>query len=78
MRALRHWACGLGMALFVSAALAAPLGRAQARVARAQGEYQTRLAGIERLADIGLLADADLLIERLDDADAQDRSAGAV
>lgn len=77
MRALRQWVCGMAMALLASAALAAPLTRAQARAALAQGEAQTRLVGIERLADIGLPADADLLIDRLGDADARVRSAAA-
>jgi tetratricopeptide (TPR) repeat protein len=50
-------------------ALAAPLNRAQALAALSHSEVQQRLAGVQRLAEIGNMADADRLIATLADAD---------
>jgi len=48
---------------------AAPLTRAQALAALSHTEPQQRLAGVQRLAEIGTMADADRLIQTLADAD---------
>jgi tetratricopeptide (TPR) repeat protein len=77
MRTLRLWACALIIALVGAAAHAAPLTRAEALAALAQADAGTRLAGVERLADIGLQADADRVVERLRDVDAEVRNASA-
>ena len=66
----------MAAALLASAALAAPpLSRAQALVALARSDASTRLAGIERLASIGSIADADRVLERLSDVDPSVRGA---
>jgi tetratricopeptide (TPR) repeat protein len=61
--------------LIVSPALAAPLTHDQALAALDQTEPAARLAGVERLAEIGAMADANRLLPRLRDADARVRSA---
>jgi tetratricopeptide (TPR) repeat protein len=48
---------------------AAPMSRAQALAALSHSEVQQRLAGVQRLAEIGTMADADRLIGTLTDAD---------
>ncbi len=50
---------------------AAPMNRAQALAALSHSEAQQRLAGVQRLAEIGTMADADRLLGTLADADAQ-------
>ncbi len=50
---------------------AAPMNRAQALAALSHSEAQQHLAGVQRLAEIGTMADADRLIGTLADADAQ-------
>ncbi len=55
------------------ASSAAPMNRAQALAALSHSEAQQRLAGVQRLAEIGTMADADRLIGTLADADAQMR-----
>ena len=77
MRARRFWACVLAAALLGSAAFAAQLTRAQALSALAQPGATTRLAAVDRLAEIGLIADADRVLERLSDTDPRVRSAAA-
>ena len=64
MRARRLWVCVLAAALLASAALAAQLTRAQALAALVQPDVEARVAGVERLAAIGLMVDADRVIER--------------
>lgn len=77
MRAVRQGICALTMAFLCSAALAAPLTRAQALAALAQPEAGARLVGVDRLAEIGSAADADRVLERLADADPRVREAAA-
>jgi len=60
-----------------AAAHAAEMSREQALQAVEQPEAKARLAGVERLAEIGRLADADRLLGRLADADAQVRASAA-
>jgi tetratricopeptide (TPR) repeat protein len=54
-----------------SAAFAAPMTRTQALAALGHGEASQRLAGVQRLAEIGTMPDADRLLASLADADAQ-------
>lgn len=58
-----------------AAAPAAPLSRAQALAAIAQPDAALRLAGVLRLARIGMLADAERVLDRLADADDDVREA---
>ncbi len=69
------WACLMVATLIVSPAFAAPLTHDQALAAIDQTEPAARLAGVERLAEIGAMADANRLLPRLRDADARVRSA---
>jgi tetratricopeptide (TPR) repeat protein len=75
----RHplWICVLTAAMLASAAHAAPLSRAQALAALAQPDAPTRMAGVERLGNIGSEADANRVLERLDDVDPGVRRATA-
>jgi len=57
------------------AAADTPLTHAQALKAITQPAAPTRRAGVERLGDIGTMADADRLVARLADADVQVRQA---
>lgn len=77
MQTLRLWGWVLAVALFASASHAAPLTRAQALAALALPEAAVRLAGIDRLAEIGSTADADRLIDRLHDTDPRVRDSAA-
>jgi tetratricopeptide (TPR) repeat protein len=77
MRALRLWVCALTVASLWGAAHAAPMTRAQALTALAQTDAKARFAGVERLAEIGVQADADRVIQRLGDVDPEVRSASA-
>jgi tetratricopeptide (TPR) repeat protein len=77
MRRLRFWAFVLMTALLAFAAQAAPLTRAQALKALEQPDSAARLAGIERLAEVGRMDDVDRLLARLDDADPQVRDLAA-
>jgi tetratricopeptide (TPR) repeat protein len=70
---LRAWLCVA--ALLTSPVLAAPLTRAQAITALAQGNAALRLAGVERLGEIGSMADARHVITSLRDRDARVREA---
>ena len=58
-----------------TAATAAPLTRAQALVALAQSDAEVRFAAVERLGQVGRMADAPRVIERLGDVDARVRGA---
>jgi tetratricopeptide (TPR) repeat protein len=77
MRTLRLWVCALIIASLGGLASAESLTRAQALAALAQSDATIRLAGVERLAEIGLQADGDRVMERLRDADPQVRGASA-
>jgi tetratricopeptide (TPR) repeat protein len=77
MRILRLWIWVCAAALLASPALAAPMTRLQAISALAQTSALSRLAGVDRLGEIGSMADADRVIERLRDRDPRVRqSAG--
>ncbi len=77
MRDRRLWLCLLSLAFLAGAAMAAALTRAQALAALAQPDPAARLIGVDRLAEIGRMADADRVLERLADADPRVRSAAA-
>ena len=77
MRILPSWSLVLAAALAAGATHAAQLTRTQALEAMAQPEASARLAGVERLAQIGRPADADRLLSRLRDADPQGRALAA-
>lgn len=78
MRTRRLWVCVLASALLVSAPHAAQLTRAQALSALAQPDATARLAGVDRLAEIGLMADANRVVERLGDTDPRVRNDAAI
>ena len=63
--------------LVAHGATAAPMTRAQALVALAQADAAVRSAGVERLADIGRMADAPRVLERLGDVDPRVRRVAA-
>ena len=70
--------CLLSVAVWAaSAAHAADMNREQALQAIEQPEASTRLAAVNRLAEIGQMADADRLLGRLGDADPQVRDSAA-
>src|SRR5450432_4713514 len=77
MRILRLWALVLVAALAAGACHAGPLTRAQALKALEQTRTSARLAGIERLAEIGRMDDVDRLLGRLGDTDPQVRALAA-
>ena len=70
-----HLLLGLALAaaLFMGAAHAAPLTHAQALAALNRAEASSRLAGVDRLAEIGAMRDANRLFDRLRDSDPQVR-----
>lgn len=71
----RRWGWLLLAMGIVSPAFSAPLTHDQALAAIDQAEPAARLAGVERLAEIGVVADANRLLPSLRDADARVRSA---
>ena len=75
MRARRFWGCVLAAALLWATSVAAQWTRAQALDAMVQPDPAARLAGVERLAEIGLMVDATAVLDRLADADPRVRSA---
>ena len=77
MRTRRIWVCVLAAALLASAAAAAPLTRTQAIAALAQPDAVARSAGVDRLAEIGWMVDANRVLERLGDTDARVQTAAA-
>jgi len=77
MRVRHLWVWVLAVALFASAADAAELTRAQALAALAQADAAARLTGVDRLAQIGSMADADRVLERLGDTDPRVRRTAA-
>jgi len=74
MQVLRLWAVVSAVVLLVAAAGAAEMTREQALEAIAGPTASARLAGVERLAEIGQATDADRLLGRLGDADRQVRA----
>ena len=64
-------------ALVAGAAHAADMSREQALQAVEQPQASVRLAGVERLAEVGQMADADRLLGRLGDVDPQVRDSAA-
>ena len=77
MQTLRLWALVLASAFAAGASHAAPLTRAQALKALEQPEAGARIAGVERLAEIGKMVDVDRLLGRLNDTDPQVRALAA-
>ena len=73
MRRLRLLGWTLAAALVAGTAHAAPLTHAQALAALNGADTSTRLAGVDRLAEIGTMSDANRLFDRLRDSDAQVR-----
>ena len=69
MRTLLPWSLVLSAALATATAAGAPLTRAEAIAAIAHPQANQRLAGVERLGEIGTQADAGRLVLRLADAD---------
>jgi tetratricopeptide (TPR) repeat protein len=69
----RLWIGVCVMALLAGPAAAAPLSRAQAISALAHTSAASRLAGVERLGEIGSMADAERVLERLRDRDGRVR-----
>jgi|1185.fasta_scaffold163225_1 tetratricopeptide (TPR) repeat protein len=77
-RWLRLLGWALAAALLAGASSAAPLSRARALAALSAATPSARLAGVERLAEIGSMADADRLLDRLHDTDPLVREASAL
>ena len=73
MRTHRLLGWTLAAAVLAGAAHAAPLTHAQALAALSGADTSTRLAGVDRLAEIGTMSDANRLFDRLRDSDAQVR-----
>lgn len=69
MRARPFWGCVLAATLLSFTSVAAQWTRTQALDAMVQPDAAARLAGVERLADIGLMIDAAAVLDRLADAD---------
>ena len=77
MRILRLWGLLFAAILIADASHAAEFTREQALEAIEQPEPAARLAGVERLAEIGRMADADRMLGRLRDADPQVRASSS-
>jgi tetratricopeptide (TPR) repeat protein len=77
MRAWRLWTWLLALTLAGAAVDAAPMTRTQALAAIAQPDAGLRLAGVERLGEIGSNADVDKLLIGLRDVDPRVREACA-
>ena len=75
MRIIRPLGLALLAALLAGPASAAELSQAEALRALVQPESGARLAGVERLGEIGTMADANRLLERLADVSAPVRDA---
>ena len=69
MRTIQRWSLVLCVALGAAGAFGAPLTRAEALKAITQADADARLAGVERLGDVGRMADAERLVVRLADTD---------
>jgi tetratricopeptide (TPR) repeat protein len=77
MRVCRPWGLWFVAIWIACVSHAADLSREQALKALEQPEAAVRIAGVERLAEIGQMADADRLLARLGDADPQVRESTA-
>ena len=77
MKSARLLGWALAASVVAGAAQAAPPTRAQALAALAQPEASARQAGVDRLAEIGSMADTERLVERLRDSDPQVRQSAA-
>jgi tetratricopeptide (TPR) repeat protein len=77
MRVCRSWGLWFAAIWIACVSHAADLSREQALKALEQPEAAARLAGVERLAEIGQMADADRLLARLGDVDPQVRESTA-
>jgi len=75
MRALRLWGFVLAAVVLTAASQPSQWTRTQALAALVQPVPVARLAGVERLAEIGVMADADRVLDRLGDTDPQVRLA---
>ena len=78
MRALRLWGFVLAAVVLSAASQSEQWTRAQALAAVAQPDPAARVAGVERLAEIGQMADADRVLGRLRDTDPRVRIAAEV
>jgi len=78
MRFRRLWMVLCAAALLTGSALAAPMTRAQAIAALAQQNAESRLTGVQRLAEIGAMVDARRVLERLRDDDPRVRELAGV
>ena len=78
MHRLRLWALAVATALAAFVAGAAPPTRAEALRALEQADGATRLAALERLAEIGRMDDVDRVLARLQDPDPRVRDGAAV
>ena len=74
---VRPWVLVLAAALAAGAAAAPPLSRAQALQALELASASARVAGSERLGQIGKMVDVDRLLGHLADADPRVRAAAA-
>jgi tetratricopeptide (TPR) repeat protein len=76
MRAASAWLRAVGLAAAIAAPVgAAPLTRNEALHSLEHPQASARRAGVERLAAVGTMADADRLVPRLADDEAQVREA---
>lgn len=78
MRFHRLWVCVCATALLAGPALAAPMTRAQALTALAQPDAESRRLAVERLAELGSMADVRRVLERLRDSDPRVRQSAGV
>ena len=77
MQFIRPWVLVLAAALATGGEAAPPLSRAQALQALELASASARVAGSERLGQVGKMVDVDRLLGRLADADPQVRAAAA-
>lgn len=74
MHRLPAWLLAAGLALATASAASAPLGRQQALRALDAPQAAERAAGVARLAEVGTMADARRVADRLRDVDPQVRA----
>jgi len=77
MQILRPWCLLWAAMLLADPAHAADMTREQAVKALEQPQASVRLAAVQRLAEVGRMADADRLVGRLGDADPQVRESAS-
>ena len=82
MQVVRTWSVVLvtALAIGISAPAAAQMSRAQALKALEQPDAALRLAGVERLAEVGSMADVERVVHRLGDTEPaiRERAASAL